>query len=69
MTPEESQRLQACLVEAAAILYRNTPASELTTFESLDSAVRTHLLEQVGTHSALFLSSKLQAPTLADNDR
>ena len=63
MTPEESQRLQACLVEATAILYRNTPASELTTFESLEKAVRTHLLEQVGPQTALFLSSKLQAPT------
>ena len=26
MTPEDSQRLEACLLEAAEILYRNTPA-------------------------------------------
>lgn len=35
MTPEESQRLEACIQEAA-ILYRNTPKNELTSLESID---------------------------------
>lgn len=35
MTPEDSQRL-----EAAEILYRNTPSEELTNFESLEKVVR-----------------------------
>jgi hypothetical protein len=34
MTPEDSQRLEACLVEAAEILYRNTQTEELKSFES-----------------------------------
>ncbi|MDF5732471.1 MAG: hypothetical protein PUP92_31865 [Rhizonema sp. PD38] len=45
MTPEDSQRLEACLLEAAEILYRNTQAEELITFENIEKAVRN--LEQV----------------------
>lgn len=54
MSPEESQCVQECLQKIAAILYRNTPATELTTFESLEKAVRTHYLEQVGPKKGLF---------------
>jgi len=38
MTPEDSQRLEACLLEAAEILYRNTKAEELRSFQSLESS-------------------------------
>lgn len=54
MTPEDSQRLEACLLEAAKILYRNTQAEELTSFESLEKAVRTKVLEQVSPKIAFF---------------
>ena len=54
MTPEDSQRLEACLLEAAEILYRNTAIEELTTFESLEKAVRTKMLEQVSPKSLFF---------------
>jgi hypothetical protein len=54
MTPEETQRLQACLQEAGAILYRNTPARELKTLEGLEKAVRQQMLEQVGPEIAFF---------------
>jgi len=37
MTPEDSQRLEACLLEAAEILYRNTKAEELRSFQSLEA--------------------------------
>jgi len=60
MTPEDSQRLEACLLEAAEILYRNTQAEELTSFESLEKAVRTKMLEQVSPKIAFFLSNKSQ---------
>jgi hypothetical protein len=69
MTQEETQRLQACLQEAAAILYRNTPAGELKTFEGLEKAVRQQMLEQVGPEIAFFLSSKLQEPTGEENEQ
>lgn len=60
MTPEDSQRLEACLLEAAEILYQNTPAYEMTNFESLEKVVRTKMLEQVSPKIALFLSNKSQ---------
>ena len=60
MTPEDSQRLEACLLEAAEILYRNSQAEELTSFESLEKAVRTKMLEQVSPKIAFFLSNKSQ---------
>lgn len=60
MTPEDSQRLEACLQEAAEILYRNTPTEEITNFESLEKALRTKMLEQVSPKIAVFLSNKSQ---------
>lgn len=59
MTPEDSQRLEACLQEAAEILARNTPVAEVTDFESLEKVVRTKMLEQVSPKIA-FLSKKPQ---------
>ena len=58
MNPEDSQRLEACLQEAAEILYQNTPAEEMTNFESLEKVVRTKILEQVSPKIAVFLSNK-----------
>ena len=66
MTPEDSQRLEACLLEAAEILYRNTAIEELTTFESLEKAVRTKVLEQVSPKIAFFLSNKSQGRKKAE---
>lgn len=54
MTPEDSQRLEACLLEAAEILYRNTKAEELRSFESLEKVVRTKVLEEVSPKIAFF---------------
>ena len=47
MTPEEKQALQAHLEAAATILFKNTPSEQLQDFESIESSVRDHLLEQV----------------------
>lgn len=60
MTPEDSQCLGACLLEAVEILYRNTPTEEMTNFESLEKALRTKMLEQVNPKIAVFLSNKSQ---------
>lgn len=67
MTPEKLQRLQACLEEAASILYEETPASELQNLESIEKAVRAHLLERVGPNVALFLSVKRQELTKVEH--
>ena len=60
MTPEDSQRLEACLQEVAEILYRNTLSKELTNFERVEKVLRTKILEQVSPKIAFFLSNKLQ---------
>lgn len=60
MTPEESQRLETCIQEAAAILYRHTPKSELKSLESIEKTVRKQILEQVSPKIAVFLSAKSQ---------
>ncbi len=58
MTPEEAQRLEACIQEAAAILYRNTPNSELKNLESIEKTVRAQILQHISPKIALFLSAK-----------
>ena len=68
MTTEDSQRLEACLQEAAEILYRNTAGEELKNFESLEKVVRTKMLEEVSPKIAFFLSNKLQGLKLAEDD-
>ena len=68
MTPEDSQRLEACLLEAAEILDRNTPAAELTNFESLEKVVRTQMLEQVSPKIAFFLLKKSQSQKQAETE-
>ena len=47
MTPEESKALKAHLKAAAAILLNNTPTEELKSFNSIELAVREHLLKEV----------------------
>ena len=44
MTPEESKVLKDHLKAAAAILLNNTPKEELKSFNSIELAVREHLL-------------------------
>ena len=47
MTPEESKVLKDHLKAAAAILLNNTPKEELQSFNSIELAVREHLLKEV----------------------
>ena len=69
MTPDKLKRLQACLQFASSILYEETPASELQNLESIEKAVRAHMLEWVGPEVALFLSEKLPEQSLVERDR
>lgn len=59
MTPEEAQRLQECVREIAAILYKDTPTEELTSLERIEKTVRQQMLAHVSPEVGLFLSSKL----------
>ena len=69
MTPEEAARVQECIQEIAAILYKNTPASELTNLESIEKSVRRQMLEHVSPQVALFLSNESQERSKANLDK
>jgi hypothetical protein len=58
MTPQEQERLQACITEMAQILYNNTPTEKITTLEEIEKAVRQQMMEHVSPKIALFLSKK-----------
>jgi hypothetical protein len=58
MTPQEQQRLQACITEIAQILYNNTPKEKITTLEAIEKAVRQQMMEHVSPKIALFLCKK-----------
>jgi hypothetical protein len=58
MTPQEQERLQACIIEIAQILYNNTPPEKITSLEDIEKAVRQQMIEQVSPKIALFLSKK-----------
>jgi hypothetical protein len=60
MNEKDSQRMEACIQEVAEILYRNTATKELISFERVEQAVRTKILEEVSPKVAFFLSNKLQ---------
>lgn len=61
MTPEQQDRLKACLQEAASILYEDTEQKP-ETLEEIERVVRNHLLHQVGPEIGHFLSHELHKP-------
>ena len=58
MTPEESKVLKDCLKAAAAILLNNTPKEELQSFNSIELAVREHLLKEVAPEIGNFFKQQ-----------
>jgi len=67
MTPEDSQRLEACLLEAAEILYRNTKAEELRSFQSLESSTNQGSRASK-SKIAFFLLDKSQVQTKVEQE-
>ena len=58
MTPEESKVLKEHLKAAAAILLNNTPKEELKSFNSIELAVREHLLKEVAPEIGNFFKQQ-----------
>ena len=58
MTPEESKVLKNHLKAAAAILLNNTPKEELKSFNSIELAVREHLLKEVAPEIGNFFKQQ-----------
>ena len=57
MTPEESKVLKDHLKAAAVMLLNNTSREKLQSFNSIELAVREHLLKEVAPEIGIFLSS------------
>ena len=58
MTPEESKVLKNHLKAAAAILLNNTPKEDLQSFNSIELAVREHLLKEVAPEIGNFFKQQ-----------
>jgi hypothetical protein len=56
MTPENTQKLKHHLIEAARILREETPEASLQDFESIELALREHMLNTVGPTIGDFFS-------------
>jgi len=71
MTPEDQERLEACTLEIAEILYRNAEsknALQLKTLEGIELAVREQVLENVSPKIGFFLRRKALGRHLEKKD-
>jgi hypothetical protein len=55
MTPEKEKALSEHISAIAKILYEDTPPSELTSLESIETTVREKLMTYVGPQVGFFL--------------
>jgi hypothetical protein len=62
MTPEKEKALSEHIGEIAKILYEDTSPSQLTSLESIETAVREKLMTYVSPQVGFFLSKKSQKP-------
>ena len=69
MTPEESKVLKDHLKAAAAILLNNTPKEELQSFNSIELAVREHLLKEVAPEIGNFFKQQRNRKEQEDSDQ
>jgi hypothetical protein len=54
MTPEDKQKLKEHMRSISEILVKNTPSNSLKDFESIELAIREHLLTEIGPEIANF---------------
>ena len=69
MTPEESKVLKDHLKAAAAILLNNTPKEELQSFNSIELAVREHLLKEVAPEIGNFFKQQRNRKEQEDSNQ
>ena len=68
MTPEQEKALSEHISAMAQILYSDTPPSELTSLEKIETTVRDKVLTHVSPQLGFFLSKKLQKPSQEDSE-
>ena len=60
MTPQEQEKLKDHIKGISEILLKNTPPENLKDFESIELAVRKHVLEQVSPEIGSFFLQQQQ---------
>lgn len=68
MDADKLQQIQAHARAIAALLYDETAAEQLTTFEGIEAAIRGQILEYVSPEIGLFLSPQPAAPAAGEAD-
>lgn len=58
ITPEEQERIEACVAEIADILHRHTPESEITNLEGIEKTVRQHVINHISPKIGMFFIEK-----------
>ncbi len=69
MTPEEKERLEACVEEISSILYKNTPSDQIETLEGIEITVRQQTLAEISPKIALFFIEKQTRTKSSPKDR
>jgi hypothetical protein len=69
MTPEEQQKLNEHLKAISEILVNNTLKEDLKDFESIELAIRDHLLSSVSPTIGSFFLKQLQEPQRDGQDK
>ena len=60
MTPDEQQKLKEHIKGISEILVKNTPAENLKDFESIELAIREHILKDVNPEIGSFFLQQQQ---------
>jgi hypothetical protein len=69
MSPQEKQELQQYLQLIGKILVKNTPEEQLQDFESIELAIREHLLTNVSPIIASIFLTKRQEQLLEKKEK
>lgn len=69
MTPSEREELEVCLKRVGEILYNNSNAEKIETFEGIEKTVREQVIEYVSPQIALFFSRKRPEQKKGENER
>ncbi|MCT7964695.1 ISKra4 family transposase [Laspinema sp. D1] len=67
LTPEQLERLDACIQEIGEILYSQTDSSKLKDMEILESITRQHILDYIGPKLLFFFISQVTGTTHGKN--
>jgi hypothetical protein len=69
MTPEDKQKLKEQMRSISEILVKNTPSDSLKDFESIELAIRDHMLIEIGPEIADFFWKQQQKQEQEESEK